>query len=225
MIRTVRRSALAALLAAVAPVLLSATPAPTPPPAPAATPTPAGEAVAPPVGVVPFIEPFDLDATRRMAVQVMVGGEGPFSFLVDTGAERTVIARELADRLGLVAGEKLRMATIGGSATVPSYHVAALQMAKLHLAKVNAPAFHGRHIGAAGLIGVDMLEDRRVLIDFRDETMEILETRKRARPVIRDDDAIVVTARKPASATSRCSGWSPKNALTGCLSCRRHWVR
>ena len=113
-------------------------------------------------------------------------------------AERTVIARELANRLGLVPGEKLRMATIGGSATVPSYHVAALQMAKLHLAKVNAPAFHGRHIGAAGLIGVDMLEDRRVLIDFRDETMEILETRKRARPVIRDDDAIVVTARNSA---------------------------
>lgn len=199
MTRTIRRSVLAALLAAAAPLLLGATPAPaTPPSAPATTPAPAGETGTPPVGVVPFIEPFDLDATRRMAVQVMIGGKGPFSFLVDTGAERTVIARELADRLGLVEGEKLRMATIGGSATVPSYHVAALQMAKLRLAKVNAPAFHGRHIGAAGLIGVDMLEDRRVLIDFRDQTMEILETRKRARPVIRDDDAIVVTARNSA---------------------------
>ncbi|WP_188237824.1 retroviral-like aspartic protease family protein [Sphingopyxis sp. LK2115] len=198
MTRSVRRPVLAALLAAAAPLLLGATPSPATPPSPAATPGPAGETGTPPVGVVPFIEPFDLDATRRMAVQVMIDGKGPFSFLVDTGAERTVIARELADRLGLVEGEKLRMATIGGSATVPSYHVAALQMTKLHLAKVNAPAFHGRHIGAAGLIGVDMLEDRRVLIDFRDETMEILETRKRARPVIRDDDAIVVTARNSA---------------------------
>ena len=199
MASTIRRFGLAALFAAAAPLLLGATPAPAgPSPTPAATPAPTGQAVTPPVGVVPFIEPFDLDATRRMAVQVMVGGEGPFSFLVDTGAERTVIARELADRLGLVPGETLRMATIGGSATVPSYHVAALQMAKLHLAKVNAPAFHGRHIGAAGLIGVDMLEERRVLIDFRNERMEILETRKRARPVIRDDDAIVVTARNSA---------------------------
>ncbi|WP_428631449.1 retroviral-like aspartic protease family protein [Sphingopyxis sp.] len=148
--------------------------------------------------VVPFIQPFDLDATRRMSVKVMVGGKGPFAFLVDTGAERTVIARELAARLGLVEGAKLRLATIGGSATVPSFRVAALQMSDLLLASVEAPAFHGRHIGAAGLIGVDMLEERRVLIDFRKETMQILATRRRAPSLIKDDDAIVVTARNSA---------------------------
>lgn len=190
----VRRSVRSALLAVAAPALLGATP-PGAAPAPS---VPAAETVTPPIGVVPVIEPFDLDATRRMAVKVMVGGQGPFSFLVDTGAERTVIARELAERLRLVEGERLKMATIGGPATVPSFRVAALQMKELHLAQVDAPAFHGRHIGAAGLIGVDMLEKRRVLIDFRNETMEILETRKRARSLIRDDDAIVVSARNSA---------------------------
>lgn len=188
---------LALLLAA--PTLLGATPAPADPsPAPAAAPAPKGETLAPPVTVTPFIQPFDLDATQRMAVKVMVGGKGPFSFLVDTGAERTVIARELAERLGLVEGAKLRLATIGGSAMVPSFRIAALQMSDLHLTSVEAPAFFGRHIGAAGLIGVDMLEERRVLIDFRKESMSILETRKRARPIIRDDDAIIVTARNMA---------------------------
>lgn len=198
MTKVSKRPVLLALLAA--PALLGATPAPAEPatPPPAAAPTPTGEVLAPPVTVVPFIQPFDLDATRRMAVKVMVGGKGPFSFLVDTGAERTVIARELAERLGLVEGAKLRLATIGGSAMVPSYRVAALQMSDLHLASVDAPAFFGRHIGAAGLIGVDMLENRRILIDFRKESMTILETRKRARPIIRDDDAIVVTARNMA---------------------------
>ncbi len=192
-----KRSVLLALLAA--PALIGATPAPADPaPVPAAAPASPGEAIAPPVTVIPFIEPFDLDATRRMSVKVMVGGQGPFSFLVDTGAERTVIARELAERLGLVPGEKLRLATIGGSAIVPSYRVAALQMQKLHLAAVEAPAFFGRHIGAAGLIGVDMLEQRRVLIDFRKESMQILETRRRAPSLIKDDDAIVVTARNSA---------------------------
>lgn len=183
-----------------APLLIGASQppaAPTPAPAPAAT-TPPSESIAPPVLVTPFVQPFDLDATRRMSVKVMVGGQGPFSFLVDTGAERTVIARELAERLGLAEGEKLRLATIGGSATVPSYRIAALQMSDLHLAAVDAPAFFGRHIGAAGLIGIDMLENRRVLIDFRNESMQILETRKRARPIIHDEDAIVVTARNSA---------------------------
>lgn len=193
-----KRSVLLALLLA-APALTGATPAPADPPGvPAAAPVPSEELAAPPVMLVPFIEPFDLDASRRMSVKVMVGGKGPFSFLVDTGAERTVIARELAERLGLVEGAKLKLATIGGSSMVPSYRVAALQMSKLHLASVEAPAFFGRHIGAAGLIGVDMLEERRILIDFRKETMQVLETRKRAQPLIRDDDAIVVTARNSA---------------------------
>lgn len=194
MTQAIQRSVLFALLLA-APALIGATPAPAdPPPVPA----PAGDIVAPPVTVVPFIQPFDLDASRRMSVKVMVGGKGPFSFLVDTGAERTVIARELAQRLGLAEGAKLRLATIGGAATVPSYRVAALQMSNLHLASVEAPAFFGRHIGAAGLIGVDMLEERRVLIDFRKESMQILETRRRAPSLIKDDDAIVVTARNSA---------------------------
>ena len=198
MTQATQRSVLFALLLA-APALVGATPAPPDPaPVPAATPAATGEVIAPPVVVVPFIEPFDLDASRRMSVKVMVGGKGPFSFLVDTGAERTVIARELAERLKLVEGEKLRLATIGGSATVASYRIAALQMADLHLAAVDAPAFSGRHIGAAGLIGVDMLEERRILIDFRKQSMQILETRKQSRPLIRDDDAIVVMARNSA---------------------------
>ena len=190
-----------ALLAA--PVLIGASQTPPAPPPALPVPTasnPLDTVVEPGTvsEIVPFIQPFDLDATRRMAVEVMVGGEGPFSFLVDTGAERTVIARELAARLGLVEGAKLRLATIGGSATVPSFRIAALQMSDLHLAAVDAPAFHGRHIGAAGLIGVDMLEERRVLIDFREERMQILETRRRAPSLIRDDDAIVVSARNSA---------------------------
>ncbi|MCW5646800.1 MAG: aspartyl protease family protein [Sphingopyxis sp.] len=197
MTHLLRRSMVwAALVAAPVPVGASPSAATPPSPAPVAADPPAPPEMA--SEIVPFIQPFDLDATRRMSVQVTIGGQGPFAFLVDTGAERTVIARELAMRLGLVEGAKLRMATIGGSATVPSFRVAALQMSNLHLAAVDAPAFHGRHIGAAGLIGVDMLEERRVLIDFRKEKMEIRETRRRAPPIINDDDAIVVSARNSA---------------------------
>lgn len=146
----------------------------------------------------PLIQPFDIDSSRRMAVPVMIGGSGPFSFLVDTGAERTVISRELASRLSLAAGEPLRLATISGSVTAPSFKVAALAMTNLTLGPIDAPALHGSHIGAAGLLGVDMLQGRRVLIDFRKEVMQVSESRRRSRPVIRDDDAIVVTARNLA---------------------------
>lgn len=186
----------------IAPLAIGASPAPVAAPSamPMAVAPDAGRAPSAHVGeeIIPVIQPFDLDATRRMAVPVMVEGKGPFSFLVDTGAERTVIAEELANRLGLAKGAKLRLATIGSTAIVPSFQIASLEMTNLRLLPFDAPAFAGRHIGAPGLIGVDMLENRRVLIDFRKETIQILETRYRARPIIHSADAIVVSARNSA---------------------------
>ena len=41
------------------------------------------------------------DYGGRMTVAVEIGGKGPYRFLVDTGSERTVISRQLAERLGL----------------------------------------------------------------------------------------------------------------------------
>ena len=39
----------------------------------------------------------------RMTVPVLLSGSGPFRFLVDTGADRTAISRQLASRLNLTA--------------------------------------------------------------------------------------------------------------------------
>ncbi|MBA2770996.1 MAG: aspartyl protease family protein [Sphingomonas sp.] len=47
---------------------------------------------------------FEQDRTERMTVPVSIGGRGPYRFVVDTGAERTVISRELARELSLDAG-------------------------------------------------------------------------------------------------------------------------
>jgi predicted aspartyl protease len=189
-----RNMIIAATLAAV-PLLVGATPVAAPAP-----PQPQPVAAAAPTEMVatPLILPFDIDVSRRMAVPVMIGAQGPFSFLIDTGAERTVIARELANRLALIEGDRLRLATISGPMTAPSYRVAALAMTDLTLAPFEAPALYGDHIGAAGLLGVDMLQGRRVLIDFRKEEMRITASRRNQRPLIRDDDAIVVTARNRA---------------------------
>lgn len=203
--RMQHRALMMITLVMVAPLVMGAVLSPGPTPDQVRAPTPpalpknmAADSDSPAAITTPVIQPFDLDATRRMSVQVTVRGQGPFSFLVDTGAERTVIARELAARLGLADGAKLRLATIGSALTVPSFQVASLEMTNLRMNPFEAPAIAGRHIGAAGLIGVDMLENRRLLIDFRTETMTISESRRRERPLIHDRDAIVVTARNIA---------------------------
>ena len=55
-----------------------------------ASPTPAADEVA-----------TGLDRSLRMTVPVMINGQGPFDFVVDTGADRTVISEELAKQLSL----------------------------------------------------------------------------------------------------------------------------
>ena len=45
------------------------------------------------VDVAPITEQFNIDRSDRMTVQVRVNGSAPVPFIVDTGAERTVIAR------------------------------------------------------------------------------------------------------------------------------------
>ena len=44
------------------------------------------------------------DVDERMTVPVNISGRGPFPFIVDTGAERTVISSELARSLSLQPG-------------------------------------------------------------------------------------------------------------------------
>ena len=44
---------------------------------------------------------FNRDDYDRMTVPVRVAGAGPYRFLVDTGADRTAISSELAQRLSL----------------------------------------------------------------------------------------------------------------------------
>src|SRR5580700_4210749 len=56
----------------------------------------------------PYVPPADLktvvDIYRRMTAPVRVNGLGPYPFVVDTGANQSVISDTLAGQLGLVQG-------------------------------------------------------------------------------------------------------------------------
>src|SRR5665213_2244828 len=55
-----------------------------------------------------YVPPVSLstvaDMYRRMTAPIIVNGSGPFAFVVDTGANQSVISTELAAQLGLVRG-------------------------------------------------------------------------------------------------------------------------
>ena len=125
----------------------------------------------------------------RMTVQVRLSGTGPFQFLVDTGADRTAISRDLAARLGLVKGEKASIHTIAGVSTVSTATINDLQLTKKPLTVKDAPLLDSGNMGADGILGVDSLRSQRVLFDFGAKTLSIVPS---VAPDFRDEPGTIV---------------------------------
>src|SRR4051812_41960803 len=117
---------------------------------------------------------FKNGADDRMTVPVKLSGMGPFRFLVDTGADRTAISKELAGRLGLVKGEKASLHTVTGTSDVSTANVPNLELTRKPVRIDDAPLLDSANIGADGIIGVDSLRSRRVLFDFETQTLSIV---------------------------------------------------
>ena len=133
------------------------------------------------------------DYGGRMTVAVEIGGKGPYRFLVDTGSERTVISRQLAQRLGLEVGQRTMMHSVVSANRVDTVHIPSLTVSNKTISVIDAPALEASNIGADGLLGIDSLRSQRVMFDFKGQTMSISLATKRPEKV--DADEIVVRAR------------------------------
>jgi predicted aspartyl protease len=134
------------------------------------------------------------DANDRMTVAVRVGASGPYHFLVDTGAERTIISRQLAQRLSLPAGPLTRIQRVAGPSNVATVDIGEIEVATRHFSVAAAPTLETEHIGADGLLGVDSLAASRVLFDFRRGIMGVSPSRAADFPT--ESGTIVVEARR-----------------------------
>jgi len=134
------------------------------------------------------------DQAMRMTVLVKVGGQGPYSFLVDTGSERTAISRQLATQLKLASGTPARVHSVLGSETVATVNIPELGVGNRLLSVTDAPTFEAQHIGAEGILGIDSLRSQRVVFDFKARAMSIAPDGFKERGRL-DKETIVVRAR------------------------------
>ncbi len=132
---------------------------------------------------------------QRMTVPVRIANDGPWNFIIDTGAQRTVISRELANVLGLPRGRDIMLTAMTGTSQVRTALIPSLSISALGTEGIEAPALAARNLGAPGLLGIDSLQGHKVSIDFASKTMTVSPSVRRKRPLGAREDEVVVQAR------------------------------
>jgi predicted aspartyl protease len=113
------------------------------------------------------------DRDTRMTIEVMIGPAGPFQFVVDTGADTSVIASEIAAGMGLAAGRNVMIHGITGVELVGTVKAPPLKLGPLTLSTRDLPVLPRERLGGDGLLGMDVLKNNRLVLDFRQKRMEI----------------------------------------------------
>lgn len=121
---------------------------------------------------------FDKDRYERMTVPVTIGGQGPYRFFIDTGAQATVVTRSVTDAISLLPSGRATLVAMGSSKTVDTVEIDGLEFADRSFSGLTAPLLEKEHIGADGILGLDSLQDLRVLIDFAADSMSVADARE-----------------------------------------------
>ncbi|OYX62204.1 MAG: hypothetical protein B7Y88_14600 [Sphingomonadales bacterium 32-64-17] len=114
------------------------------------------------------------EANNRLTVPVTVEGQGPYRFMIDTGAQATILSRELADRLGVADRKSATLVGISSRAPIEVAPVMELGLGKRLFYIETVPLVAQDNIGSAdGILGLDSLQEQRVMLDFRANTFSV----------------------------------------------------
>lgn len=128
----------------------------------------------------------------RMTAAVHVNGSGPYQFVVDSGADTSVIGANIAQALQLPAGKPAILHAMTESTQVERVIVESLGLGPTVVQDLHLPVLRERDLGAQGMIGIDALVRQRLMMDFDARVIKIEDA---DRPPPRLDGEIIVTAR------------------------------
>jgi hypothetical protein len=113
------------------------------------------------------------DAATRMTAPVRLDGQGPFDFVVDTGANVSVVAIELAQQLQLPNIGQAQVHGIAGAQLTDLTRVRKLSVGTVSEAIPRMPMLPRGRLGADGLLGMDVLRGRRLIMDYKRRRLDI----------------------------------------------------
>jgi predicted aspartyl protease len=123
------------------------------------------------------------DANSHLTIEVMINGKGPFRFVIDTGAERTVIADTVATALGLTHSDTVTINGISNRITVPTVRVGNLSFGPFVRNNLSLPILPRQYLYADGYLGLDAINGTRVTFDFQNHALHIEQPKAPLSPV------------------------------------------
>jgi predicted aspartyl protease len=115
-----------------------------------------------------------------LIVAVHVNGQGPFDFVLDTGATLTCIDRDLSARLNLEdAGRTARGSSVSGSGQVQIVRIDSLRVGRVSAHDLIGCALQLDQLQrmpglqAHGLLGLNFLKSFRVTLDFQRNVLRL----------------------------------------------------
>ena len=113
-----------------------------------------------------------IDERGGIVIPVMVGGAGPFNFMLDTGATRSLVGDDLASVVNAPLVARAELVTSAGSEMRGVVRLARVEVAGARVESLLAtvlPAVRLRALGSAvrGVIGQDFLSAFNYTLDYR----------------------------------------------------------
>ncbi len=106
------------------------------------------------------------DLYSRMTVPVVVDGSPPLAFVVDTGANRSVLAADVASALGFELHPPELVHGTVGETMAPTIRASRVQMGELLQSDVSLCVLPRADLGCDGLLSADRLAGQRLEFDF-----------------------------------------------------------
>ena len=119
------------------------------------------------------ILPLDEDRHLRYTVPVTIDGAGPYKFMIDTGSQATAVTDRVTRQVLLPSAGAATLVGMASRRQVELVELDNFEVANRTIHNIAAPVLQRQHVGADGIIGLDTLQDFRVLIDFRNETIAV----------------------------------------------------
>ena len=113
------------------------------------------------------------DADNHLTVETFINGRGPFRFVVDTGADRSVVSDSVVAALGLAQGADVIVQGIARALPAKSVTLGSLRVGRVHFEDITTPVLPRGLLGCDGYLGLDVIDRQAVTFDFVNQRLTI----------------------------------------------------